>query len=288
MSYCGHCGEKLEEGAKFCKKCGTRAGSSGSEIRPVAGASGQGAPVLRGPGRQANLVDQCYDLRAQNLQELGRMFRHFGEKEALYDEYDFLNSRYEALSRMRGSAAGTVGVVLSAIGGVALFIVVFLVVIAVKSPGRRALVPRDYLDFTILHLIPLALVAAGMLCLREDRNIGKKRKEEMGRCGARIAEIANELTRHYYAYGPCLVGIEYSNPKIIAAIGQMVKSGRANTPAEAINRMLEDAHMSFMQIQAEITARSARQAAASASVAAGASVVGAIGSFCSPHFVIHL
>ena len=271
MGYCGRCGEQLIDGVKFCGNCGKNLGEPGA-VQPVS---------------SGDLVRQCHDLRNQSMQELGRMYQYFGTKSDLYDEYDYQQSRYESLMGPGKETIGVVGTVLCAIGALGLAFILLLIVVAVMTPQRRPLRPSDIVDCSILIGIPVLVFAVGLECRRRKAQKDRERAAEQSRCGERISEIATELTKYYYAYGPCLIGIEYSNPKIISSIASVIRSGRANTPMEAINRMLEDAHMNYMQVQAEITSRAARQAASSAEVAAGAAVV-AIGSFISPRFFIAL
>ena len=51
----------------------------------------------------------------------------------------------------------------------------------------------------------------------------------------RCKQIASELKEYYQGYGPCVVGSEYSAPKILVELKSIIESGRADTIKEAIN-----------------------------------------------------
>ena len=95
-------------------------------------------------------------------------------------------------------------------------------------------------------------------------------------CRTRINELAQELTQHFRAYGYCPVGPEYTNPSILQQIMSVIQSGRAETPKEAINVLLDDAHKSSMEFAAMLTARNAQAAAEYAQGAAAGATASAV------------
>lgn len=66
----------------------------------------------------------------------------------------------------------------------------------------------------------------------------------------------------------CLIGAEYTNPKVITQLANIFRAGRADTIKEAINVLLDDAHKSNVELQAQLSAQAARQAANGAKTAA--------------------
>ena len=71
--------------------------------------------------------------------------------------------------------------------------------------------------------------------------------------------------------------MEYTNPRITQVIYNVIRQGRADTPKEAINVMLQDAHRSEMELIAAQTAAAAHSASRSSGVAA---------AFCAASFFL--
>ena len=74
-----------------------------------------------------------------------------------------------------------------------------------------------------------------------------------------------------------MVGGEYTNPKIISAIADIVRQGRAETPKEAINIMIDTAHKNRMEMFA-------RQTVANTAAAARGARASAV--FCAANFFL--
>jgi len=115
--------------------------------------------------------------------------------------------------------------------------------------------------------IIILLVGGLMIFLYANKKASVKKRIEQET--DRICQIADELTAHYKNYGYCTVGMEYTNPKILQQMGNLIRQGRADTPKEAINIMIEDAHRTDMEMMQMETMRAARAASRGSAVAAG-------------------
>ena len=74
-----------------------------------------------------------------------------------------------------------------------------------------------------------------------------------------------------------LLSMEFSNPRIIKLIYNVIRQGRADTPKEAINVMLQDTHRTEMKLIAAQTAAAASFASINSGVAA---------AFCAASFFL--
>lgn len=257
MKYCTNCGTQLVNTASFCSNCGQVLGGVNTPARQSANVF----PTMR-------VVQDAFAVREQNLNEIGRLLQYFGAKQNLYDEYESLQAQVEKLAPPQDPNMGWLGRWLKFYSKNLLpFYLVGLLMLgaltAFSAGGSGA-------SAGLIWLVIGAVILVRMIKKRQNR------KETIDQCYQRINAIAVELNDYYHAFGPCIVGYEFSNPRILYSIGQMIQSGRADTIKEAINRMLEDNHRNYMEVQSQIAVRAARQAQLSTDFAA-------IAVLCSPN-----
>lgn len=248
MAFCGNCGAEMQEGMRFCASCGTRWGEVGT------------MPVAASPAPVADSIQNTYNLRNQNIGEIRRMINYFGQKQALYDEYESLQEELEkldpdssaedSLHRFRRKHGAKI---------VCIFLILSFPSFLLKKQVIAAL------------LVVVAGIVVGVIAKRQEID----REVTIDNGYRRISKIASELSDYYANYGQCMVGYEFSNPRILSQIGAIIEKGRADTIKEAINRMLEDNHRSYVELQSAMAARSARQAELAADMTA-------IAVLCSP------
>ena len=147
------------------------------------------------------------DPRQASLIEMDKMLDYFGGKADLYRQYDSVEA--EVKERSERTFLGWSGAA------------VLCVIIGLFSKA-------------IFFYIAAAPFVAGYILKR------KKNKEKLAEVAALMEKLGGELTKLYADYGYCPIGREYTHPDILPALYGYISGGRANTPSEAINRMIEE------------------------------------------------
>ncbi len=242
--YCPGCGSEIKIGEKFCMHCGNPI----DEKRKI---------VAQKPTHVSS-ISQQRSSRIESANEVARMIEYFSPMQPQYDEYDQCSEIIDNCTRKLKIAPVVIGIILCAWG--------YLPIIAVLSVFGISGIARFGLEEHLVFCLP-ALLGTLVIVLRIIEVINRKKK--LNQSIERQILLAKELTDYYNNYGElCLVGAEFSNPRILELIGNTLRQGRADTIKEAINVLLDDAHKTRMELQAELTAQSARQAASGATAAA--------------------
>ncbi len=260
MPFCSSCGSVINEGNKFCSKCGAPTG-----VQTISNPTTMGQQEIT---------------RKESLNELDRMIKYFSQKQDKYDEYDACNERISFLSNpkttvrvnvMGGKPLKIIGIIMMA---GCLPVTIFIFFFIANEFGLN-LIGTDIGVVVFVVVLMLVLLAGGTLLvlgiLKNSSYMSEQRKQkaiQLADTQKRLDELGNELIAYYQAYGYCAVSSSYTNPKILATIRDTVWSGRADTIKEAINVMIQDAHYSEMELQATLTANSAASAARGAKAAA--------------------
>ena len=252
MACCVKCGYQMADDSSFCPKCGTPFGG---------GVNNQ----MMQPG---TLSEQE---RRRALEELPKMIAYFKPMQKKYDKYDSIGERIMKIDDAKKPfPVLMIGIVLLAL-----------------SPCFFARIHYYLERFTnlpvvkIVNLVKFLMFVPGILFILLFIGILISRKIRKKKLYEKLAAISMELEAHVQGYGYCPVGAEYSNPKILEQIYSLIKSGRANTPSEAINVMIEDAHRTEMEIEAYLTRANAELAASnSGSSGPNAGAVAVAGAFC--------
>ncbi len=257
--YCYSCGQQLPDSASFCPNCGAKTAipeSTSSTYNP--------------PGNSS--LSQQMSLRQENIGELDRIYSYFLPKAPLYDEYDQLHKEMKYCNK------GNTGLLIVGIG-----VIILGFFLASSELGRSYLTVQGLLVGIGIAIIGLL---AGIIMIISYFVSEKKRKVKIQTKVARIDELTMELTENYKLFGPCIVGAEYSNPRILNALRNLITNGRADTVKEALNVMLDDSHKTQMQLQAELQTKSLNSIRQSSAISAGANV--ATAGFCAADFFVGL
>lgn len=248
MAFCSKCGNQVAEGSAFCPQCGNQLG--------IVSVNGAQVPYKTPPV-------QTVPVRQQSLVEMHKMLDHFSKKTNEYNEYDQLNDRLAVM--LRGySAAGMVwGIILVVIFGLWTLAGFGGAIAAVEEGNATALI-----SCLISVFFLFVISAVGVMLIVLNVLGRKKHHQKVDWCRDRINDLAEELTQHFHAYGYCPIGPEYTNPYILQQLTSIIQSGRAETPKEAINVLLDDAHKNSVEFAAMLTARNAQAAAAGATASA--------------------
>ena len=228
--YCSNCGNQMGDQDKFCKACGTPVIQTNTQ--PEAAPS---VPAANGS-----------DLTG----ELDRMISYFGQKQALYDEYDKCIENIKFLNDPRNKVkvkAGIPGLPFIISGAfLAPNFIAFLLMclfaygwVKADTPGHQVDNQATVTMFSIAIigiLISIAAIVFGIIM-----NIKRKKKYKEARASMlkqnadRLNVLVNELSANYNQCGSCVVSSLYSNPGILLKIREIISSGRASSINDAIN-----------------------------------------------------
>lgn len=222
----------------FCKQCG--ADLNGANFCPSCGTAANADIVAAQP---QNVAPVGADSRQRSLADLDHMMRYFGMKQKQYDDYDTVTEEVETRK-----SKTHLGLLLTFVG-----ILVFFFVIGTEFSAKIS----GGLFFGVPFLIAYILLR-------------RNNKKKLDVALVKQAKLATELNDYYAAYGYCSVGFEYTNPKILYQINDIIRIGRANNPGDAINLLLDDIHKEKMEKEAQATRLAAEEGAAQAKQAAKA------------------
>lgn len=162
--------------------------------------------------------------RNETLAELSKMHEHFSKVQSKYDEIDQINEMLPKLNRI-----GKIPMLV--FGCIALTIAIILtVVVCVNFSGFY-----DY-NNGMLSLYCYMFYMAGIGLIVGFIIFNNVRKKRIQNYNDRLEQLAGELMFHYNSYGECPLGVEYSNPKTIERIYDMVQRGEADTIQEAVKQ----------------------------------------------------
>ncbi len=252
MAFCSNCGAPLGEGAKFCTSCGSVVATAGAPATAVAV-----APVLNAQPVQPSMYEQSVEMRKESLNELSRMIDYFGRKQQQYIEYDQCNARLNKIMRGTSAAPLVWGIIISSFTLLPLLLLASELVAGRTRSGNLV----GFITFGFVFLIGIGLIVL-YICKKAGRG------KEKTRLLARVGQLATELTSYFMAFGYSPLGAEYTNPEILTRIADVLRSGRADSPKEAVNIMLVDSRRSMMQLQAALSGQAARQVSAGAASSA--------------------
>lgn len=232
MMYCANCGAEINEGSSFCKNCGTEVNNGHYSVTG---------------NWQSNTFES---VREQSMEELRDLYNYFSLKANVYDELDRLY-RHAYTHNVQVSKAGLVwGIILICLGG--LF---FIISCAGESVW--------------LMLLNLLIIGLGIFLIVKRSRKKKAAYQTIEDEKLQIDVLAQELAVHYDNYGGCPLGIEYSSPRSIEAIYEIIRQGRADTIKEAINLIKSDSHDAEMERLQRETAQAAWSTCAAARATAG-------------------
>ena len=253
MPFCPSCGAPFNSGEKFCMQCGKAI----DENRKI---------VPQKPSKVSNVYESGMRSRVEAANEVARMIDYFSPLQAKYDEYDYCSEKIDKCTCPLRVAPVVWGVILTFMGGYVVGTLLYDKFFGTGQMFDQMMSSAEYIPLIIICCILLA-VGLFLIIFRIAKVIF--RKQSYKKYASRQIELATELREHYRNYGKmCIVGEEYTNPRILELIGNVLRQGRADTVKEAINILIEDAHRSLMELKADLQLQADRQAAAGASAAA--------------------
>ena len=201
--YCPNCGQQVAEGTAFCTVCGTNLAGQ----MPVQ----QAQPVME-YAQHNNAV------RENELGLLTEIWKYFSRINPKYQEYDETCKKVNYYARGASSALLIWGCILASIG--LLFAIIFT-----TDYSTQDAVPV----FLLLFTLPGVLMITGGILMKVNN------RKKFSRYQQQYAQLFQEIYYHYSAYTGCPLGVEYTNPEVIAYIMKQIQSGRAYTVRDALN-----------------------------------------------------
>ncbi|MBE7066561.1 MAG: zinc ribbon domain-containing protein [Ruminococcaceae bacterium] len=233
--FCIYCGKQITDG-EFCPHCGKRIALSQTNYQPD-----PQAQIL------GDVYDQLLQVQAQKkafhqseINSLDNAIHHFSQKKAEFDEYESVCNLVNYYAK--GAKKGLIvwGAIIVSIG--------FLILYSALT-GR--VVQEDKVtDILLLSVIPGLLMIVGGISMQINNR--KKYTAYQEQC----ANLLQELYIHYTKYPNCPVGPEYTNPKILVRIRNILISGRADTIKESINMLISDSNQDSINQSLAITSMS--------------------------------
>lgn len=208
MWLCKECGYS-NEGRNICKQCGMPKEQSEKT-------------------ENTNASDVPHDMTLYEInKELKKMHRYFKPMLAQYKEYNYCNQRLDFLSK-KGDLPLWVLIFGIVLCSVSLFLIIMTILVLFKR----------YNGLLIWWGMFLGL---GIYCVTKyTQNITENRKQ-IRKFQSREIELAKELTGYFREYGQSLIEGEYSDPRIIEKLLQIIDSGRAESVEKAIDRLFFEA-----------------------------------------------
>ena len=224
---CSKCNSPLTGNSKFCGKCGTPVQTNTS-------------------ASYANTVYSSYQQMTMEecIGELNRMCEYFEQVDSVYREYDACDRHIKENS---APVLNFISHTIKPIWFICLGAAFFVLASFLQKENSLSAVIGWYIVGGIIILATLFYISLFLV----DMIIALKNRR---RQASRQAELAIELTKHYENYGYCIVGQEYTNPRILAMIKENMITGRSYTIQNAVdllyidNQKKEKSAVKFLEI----------------------------------------
>ena len=199
--------------------------------------------------------------REQGMNEYTQMSNYFTPYDGDYVKLDELTAKINELEPGIGIWRIVVAVILFIIG----VFWAFLALLSITSFEIGTLLFTGIV--TALHYL------LGIFLIKRHKSRKASNAEELEAARKQYQELSDKINNAFNSYpGLCPVGIEYTHPVSRNAIGEMIRQGRANNCAAAINLILDDMHKANMEAMAAETQRAAENAATNSGLAAAGSI----------------
>ena len=185
--------------------------------------AGRAQPMGYGYQAQPMLDPAFAKQREESLLEMNKMLNHFSPKVDMYQQYENLNRDINKFSRT--SVAPLVWGIIT--------IVFALVMLA------NAIFWVKFADNKIPYYIIAGvsfLIGAGLIVMFVLKK--KSHNAKIEKLIADAGKLSDELTLLYNGYGSCLVAAEYTDPRILYKLQQIITAGRSATIPDALNTLL--------------------------------------------------
>ena len=235
--FCPNCGASVPENSTFCQACGRNLKTG--VLQP------QNVNVDQNIRERADSFQMARQAeRMGELNTLDNMIGYFSQKMPEYEEYDTESEKLSKYEIGRKKAPKVWGIILTILGSV-ITVVTLLIMIAMKVIGDKMGMPVEtgglVGSFSIAVIFyGAAFFVPGIIMLVVNAKNEKKYWKDFEYTADRYDFLYNDLNVYYRNYGYCPIGFEYSHPKVLQLVKDMIKSGRANNTTDAINTMIED------------------------------------------------
>lgn len=232
MPFCPKCGTKNEEGALFCRQCGTAFRQTEESTSSVPDSPVTPAVTVKEQAAvQANSalssVVQREKIRAGEVERIDDMLRHFRSKQKLYDdlaECRKLKTKMNDPSQLRveGTKKAWPFMVIGPIVAwpVSLFIM----------GGMDQIVAG-----LIVAAIGIGILVYGIVRLVKNKKLtGKYVSETSQQASDRLNELTEKINSHYNSYGKCELDPADTEPKRLEKLKTYIVTGKADTIEEAV------------------------------------------------------
>lgn len=225
MPYCAKCGNQLNDGVKFCPKCGTAS-------NPIAASFDNSA--------QSSEDDRRFN-KAETLKEVDRMIEYFSKKSAVYNELakskenpNNISSDQIKVDAPQGTKFTVWGIVLLALAGTCFMVPILAI---------AAFTEEEIILGIILLLLWITAVFLGVLFVVKGSKRNKQRSlliEEQKSAlikerEARLKSLETQLKTYYEKYGECKIGFNDTDPKVLKQIRMLIDTDKAVTIEDAVS-----------------------------------------------------
>lgn len=210
MGFCSMCGYHFEDGAEFCPSCGSKV---------------EGNVVPGGNYQDGNALAR----RMKTIEEYTHIRDYFAVKADKYEELAEAEENIFETKDVKYSKGRIIwGTILFGLGA-------FGIIVAIIEPTIQA------------FLIAIALLLVGGVLFGSYYKKTREVKKFIEENTKKRDELKKELMEYYMAYGICPIGIEFTSPDKIEAIGNVLKEGSAYTFKEAVQVVKEDEHRANLE-----------------------------------------
>lgn len=265
--YCPQCGAKVAVGSQFCSRCGSPLGQGGQ----VAGAhQGRGrtgagsAPSPTGRPSVANAEREAARARFELASAVREEQRRFEPVRSAYESLSPLAGEIDKTRALLARHGGTIlGVVLAALG----MTPVIYGIATSQNPDST------FQQYNLPSVIVgcLIMVAGALVPLAFALAVRALRRNRVMRAQRSIKDACDQIARHYRSVPEPLCSVDNSDPRMLAAIADIVEAGKADTIKEAVVRIDDErtqaASLNLQQAQLE-EIRGAKHAAIAAGILA--------------------
>ena len=223
---CPNCGAAIQvnpdyPNKMFCQYCGTS-----FMVKDVI----NNYTVINNFNQAASTYEDNIKKRNAYVKELEKEVLYFSQKKDIYTHIDTLkDADLSQLYSIKGNGTPEI----KALNGWGIASMITFIILSLCAIKNLPLC----LGFVGFSFVGMALIIVSWL-LRKRKN--KETDLKIENMEKYIDSLNQELQVHYNLYKDCLVGFEYTHPDKITTICELVKSGRADNPKEAIDIMVKE------------------------------------------------
>lgn len=233
--YCPYCQTVLVDDAVFCSQCGKRV-----KANPV-----QPAAVPVNPQMQQYQA-QKDAIRDSELTLLNRLMQHFSQKQSAYDLYDTVCERVNHFAKGCSNALLIWGSILVSFS--LLLILMFIPEI------QEGVLPIEELP-EVLAVMGILIFGPGIMMIIGGILMKVNNKRQLTKYRQQYAGLSYELRQHFLSYPNCPISPEYTNPRVLVKLQNLITSGRTDTVKESLNSLVASSNQRALAQYLELTQR---------------------------------